>query len=110
MEYKYKAVVTDVYDGDTVTATIDLGFGVFLHNQKIRLFGIDTPELRGEEIDKGKIARNHLRNRVLHENIEIQTFKDKKGKYGRWLAVLYLDGEDLNEDLYNRGLAVKVKY
>ena len=46
--YLYKAFVTDVYDGDTITVDIDLGFWTTLHKQKIRLYGINTPELKGE--------------------------------------------------------------
>ena len=46
--YFYKANVTSVYDGDTITADIDLGLGVFIKKQKLRLSRIDAPELRGE--------------------------------------------------------------
>ena len=44
--YKYKAKIIRVVDGDTVDVDIDLGFGVWLNNQRIRLYGIDTPECR----------------------------------------------------------------
>ena len=45
--YQYKAKVIDVYDGDTITAMVDLGFYHF-QQMKFRLYGIDTPEIRGE--------------------------------------------------------------
>ena len=44
--YEYKAIIKRVVDGDTVDVDIDLGFGVIFANQRIRLYGIDTPESR----------------------------------------------------------------
>ncbi len=105
--YKYKAYVTDVYDGDTITCDIDLGFGVVYKKQKIRLFGIDTPEIRGDEREKGLISRDYLRNRILDKNIILQTKKDKKGKYGRYLGVVIYDSIDINNELVEKELAKK---
>ena len=47
--FEYRAHIIKVYDGDTVTADIDLGFNVILKKQKLRLIGIDAPEIRGAE-------------------------------------------------------------
>ena len=47
--YEYCAKVVSVYDGDTITVDIDLGFGIVLKKQKLRLLGINTPEVRGAE-------------------------------------------------------------
>ena len=47
--YFYKAKVTSVYDGDTITADIDLGLGVFVTGEKLRLSRINAPEIRGDE-------------------------------------------------------------
>jgi len=91
--YLYHAVVkpADVYDGDSVTAHIDLGFGVWLRRQKIRLWGINTPELRGATRRKGQAARDHLRDLLPEDgHIFIRSHKDRKGKYGRWLAELII--------------------
>ena len=44
--YEYKATIVRVVDGDTVDVDIDLGFDVWLRSQRIRLFGVDTPECR----------------------------------------------------------------
>lgn len=46
--YLYRAVVVRVVDGDTINVDIDLGFYVWIKKQRIRLFGIDTPEVRGD--------------------------------------------------------------
>ena len=102
--YNYKAHIKDVYDGDTVTAVVDLGF---LHYQemKLRLFGIDTPELRGEEREQGLIVRDIVREMILDKEVEIHSYKDKQGKYGRYLATIIIDGLDLNQWLVDNGHA-----
>lgn len=110
MTYNYNAYVTSVYDADTITCDINLGFGVVLHKQKIRLFGIDAPELRGSEKDEGIKSRDYMRGMILNKNIIIKTIKDKKGKYGRWLGIVYLNDINLNELLVKEGYAVKADY
>ena len=110
--YEYKAKVVSVYDGDTLRADIDLGFGVWLKNQSIRWLKIDTPEIRGEERPRGIEARDRVRELILWKDIILKTYKDGKGKYGRWLAEVYfVDTEELifensiNNQLLNEGLA-----
>ena len=63
--YAYAARITDVSEGGTVTADVDLGFNTWRKGEKPGLFGIDTPEVRGEERGKGLIARDALRERVF---------------------------------------------
>lgn len=89
-EYIYNAEIISVYDGDTVTAIVDLGFNV-LTVQKLRLAEIDTPELRGSERENGLIVRDVVRKIILNKEVLIQTIKDKKGKYGRYIAKIYID-------------------
>ena len=103
--YEYKALVTKVYDGDTITVDIDLGFGVCLKGQKIRLLGIDTPEIRGVEREEGLRSRDVLRGKIINKWVSIKTFKDKKGKYGRWLGEVWLDDLCMNEWLLTEGYA-----
>jgi micrococcal nuclease len=94
--YTYKAYVISVYDGDSITVETDLGFGIKT-KQKIRLSLIDTPELRGEEREAGLVARDALREKILNKNIYIKTEKDKTGKYGRYLATIYISEPFLSE-------------
>jgi len=106
---KYEAFVTDVYDGDTVTVNFKLGLGVHVDGQKIRLYGIDAPELRGEEREAGLVTRDKLRELILNKQIVIDTHGDKKGKYGRWLGTITIDKDgqqvNVNEHLMQLGLA-----
>ena len=54
--YEYKCKVTRVVDGDTVDIDIDLGFGVWLHKERVRIYGIDTPESRTRDLEEKKFG------------------------------------------------------
>lgn len=109
--FTYKALVTGVYDGDSITVDIDLGFGIIYSGQKVRLANINTPEIRGEERPEGLIARDALREKILDKEVKIRTFKDGKGKYGRYIAEVFtLELENINEWLVNSGYAERVEY
>ena len=107
--YHYRAKVVSVYDGDTCRVDLDLGFGVWIRKEKIRLARINAPELKGPERPQGLQARDYLRKLVLNKNIILQTKKDRKGKYGRYLGELWLEraGEwvNVNDLLVKEGLA-----
>ena len=111
-QYQYPALVVSVYDGDTITVNIDLGFGVELKKQKIRLYGINTPEIRGSSRDLGIISRDYVREKILDKNIMLQSIKDKKGKYGRWLGIVLTGDEkvNLNKELISKNLAIFADY
>ena len=117
--YIYRAVVTKVYDGDTITADVDVGLGVWVHGQKLRLYGINTPEVRGEERPEGLIARDFVLGKTPPGTaVLIKTYRDKKGKYGRWLAEVFYRSYhnangpmvSLNETLVARGYAERATY
>ena len=104
--YTYRAKVIKVYDGDTITVEVDLGFFVTL-TEKIRLAYIDAPEIRGEERPGGLISKQWLVDKILDKWIIVKTDKDKKGKYGRFIGEIFIDGEDtsINEQMINEGMA-----
>jgi micrococcal nuclease len=113
--YHYRATVTDVYDGDTVTVDLDLGFHVWVRGEKIRLAHIDAPELKRETQAEGKASADFLRDLVLNKSVIIQTIKspsggDKQEKYGRYLGVIWLDGVNVNELLVSKGYAIRREY
>lgn len=95
--YRYYANVTKVYDGDTFTIDWDLGAGVWKLKEKIRLWGINTPEVRGVEKEEGKKVRDYVRGLILDKKVIIETFKDKQGKYGRYIANVKMWNEDSQE-------------
>ena len=107
--YLYRAVCTSVYDGDTVTLDIDLGFGHWIKGRKCRLFGINTPELRGDDKESGIAARNRLRQLINNQPVLIKSIKDKSGKFGRLLVEIYCHGANVNQQLINERHAVQYK-
>lgn len=107
--YEYRATILRVIDGDTIEARVDLGFDVFAV-QRFRLYGINAPETKGESRDQGREATEYLRTLITTHAADsvltIQTKKDKREKYGRYLAVLMAGGVNLNAVMVNTGHAV----
>lgn len=103
--YIYRAHIVDVHDGDTCTADIDLGFGIWMRRQKLRLYGINTPELRGERSVEGIAARDRVRELILNRDVIIETVHDRTEKYGRWLATVWVENKNVNLQLVLEGLA-----
>lgn len=110
--YQYKAIITKVIDGDTVDVDIDLGFEVWLRNQRIRLYGIDTPESRtSDKVEKvfGNLAKDKILSFCpIGASIILQTkTDDSRGKYGRILGELITeDGTNVNQYMIDNNYAV----
>ena len=86
--YEYRANIVRVIDGDTVVVDIDLGFGVWLHDKRVRLLGIDAPKSRTrDKVEKkyGLMATEALKEE-LKDGAVLKTRLDGKGKYGRILG------------------------
>lgn len=86
--YTYGYKLVKVVDGDTVDIDIDLGFGVWLRNQRIRLMGIDTPESRtrdDEEKKFGLLAKEKVQTLLANSKV-FKSYADEKGKFGRILG------------------------
>ena len=109
--YEYKAKVTKIVDGDTIKCDIDLGFDLFLSNQTIRLYGIDTPESRTRDKEEkyyGNISKQFLNDYCPKGSyITLRTHLDKKGKFGRILGELIVNKVNLNEQMIEENLAVE---
>lgn len=80
LPYTYKATVTKVYDGDTFTINIDLGFYIVWNDQVIRLARVNTPEIRGIEREDGLKVRDIVASLIFDKEVTIKTIKDKKEK------------------------------
>ncbi len=115
MMYHYRAVVRSVYDGDTCTIDIDLGLGTWVRGEKIRLHRIDTPELRGDQREAGLKSRDALIAKIDNKDIIIETIKDRRGKYGRYLGEIWLQDDsgewvNINDQLVAEGWGVYREY
>ena len=112
--YEYKVNILKVVDGDTVDVDIDLGFGVWLRNERVRLAGIDTPETRtSDAIEKvfGQAAKDRLSSLLGAEAILISRISKSgdnvKGKFGRIIGNFKtINGEVIADILMNEGHAV----
>lgn len=107
--YEYNCTVDRVVDGDTIDVVLDLGFSV-LYKSRVRLFGIDTPESRTRNKDekaRGKMASKYLEDAVNSGDVVIRTeLKDSRGKFGRVLGTVVVDGVDINQAMCKAHLAV----
>lgn len=112
--YIRKAVVVRVVDGDTIEVNIDLGFRIW-SKQKLRLLGIDAPEIVGSNKQEGLKAKEHL-SMLLPVGQSIFVRTQKADSWDRWLADVYIDtktdhfiiNSSVNEIMIQDGLAKKI--
>ena len=117
--YEYSWRIVRVVDGDTVDIDIDLGFDLWLKKQRIRLYGVDTPESRTRDLEEKKygfaakaFVENHL---PVGSKKTLRTRLDDRGKFGRILGEFVLitqwEGKDIpttiNEQLVRQRYGVK---
>jgi micrococcal nuclease len=95
--YEYRCKVVRVVDGDTVDVDIDLGFGVWLKKQRVRMMGIDTPESRTRDLEEkfyGKESKYFLQDLIQSVEDEVKLISHEKGKFGRILGEIFIEGEE----------------
>ena len=109
--HEYKTKIRRIVDGDTVDVDIDLGFSVILYKQRIRLYGIDTQESRTRDKEEkfyGELASRFLKDQCKKGScITLRTYLDKKGKYGRILGEIIVDGVNINQLMIAEHMAVE---
>ena len=107
--YEYSCRINRVIDGDSVDVCIDLGFDICF-TSSVGLYGIDTPESRTRDPQEkkcGLLSKKFLEEAVKNgKNIIIRTQKDEKGKFGRVLGSLVIDGININHKMIEENLAV----
>lgn len=107
--YEYNCKIVRVIDGDSIVVDIDLGFGLWIHGESIRLFGVDCPECRSrdpEEKAAGLAAKDFVKG-LLHDGGTYTLTTREKGKFGRYLGVIMLsDKTSVNAALVKERLAV----
>ena len=95
--FEYSCTIVRVVDGDTVDVDIDLGFGMWMKKQRIRFYGIDTPESRTRDLEEkkyGLIAKAFVEASLpVGSTRTLTTVKDKTGKYGRILGKFKLQAK-----------------
>ena len=103
-----KCVITRVIDGDTFVADVDLGFKTWLRKITFRLYGVDTPEIRGKKkTKKGLEAKTYVKELIEGKEFLIKSYG--RGKY-RWLADVLLPGErPLSLHLISMGYGKEMK-
>ena len=113
--YEYRVKVLKVVDGDTVDVDIDLGFGIVLTKERVRIMGIDTPESRtSDSVEKifGLASKNRLKE-LLGEEAILRTQiskdgEDMKGKFGRILGdFIAEDGRRVTDIMIEEGHCVR---
>ena len=113
--HQYKCKILRIIDGDTVDVDIDLGFGIWMHKERVRMMGIDTPESRTrDKVEKtfGLASKDRLKELLpigstQHLKTEIdRSGEDKKGKFGRILGDFIIEGKRATEILVEEGHAV----
>ena len=110
MAHEFKAKLVRVVDGDTIDADIELGFSVFMRD-RIRLMGIDTPESRTRNLEEkswGMAAKHRLIELLAEADGEfiLKTEEMEKGKFGRVLGTIMINGKDANQSLIEEKLAI----
>jgi micrococcal nuclease len=107
--YEYNCKISRVVDGDTVDVDIDLGFDTWRCGERIRLYGVDTPECRtrdAEEKAAGLLAKKFV-EQMLHVGGTYKLETREKGKFGRYLGVIKIAGDlTINTALVTEHLAV----
>ena len=108
--HEYNAIVRRVVDGDTMDVTLDLGFDI-LYNNRIRLYGINTPESRTRDLEEKKLglaAKDRVKELCpVGSSVIIKTTKEGRGKYGRILGEIFVGEVNINQQLVAEGHAVE---
>ena len=108
--FEYQCKIVKVIDGDTADVDIDLGFGVWLKKQRIRFYGVDTPESRTSDKEEkvyGLMAKEFVLSHLPVGSTQVlRTKKDGVGKYGRILGEFVIDDTTVNQLLIDTHNAV----
>lgn len=98
--YNYEAFCDYVVDGDTADLTIDVGFRMTT-TQRVRLLGINTPERNKQGYQQ---AKDYLKERLMDNVLVVETYKTDV--FGRYLAIIFIDGVNINQEMLELGYAV----
>ena len=112
--YEYNCIINRVIDGDTVDVSIDLGFGVWLKNERVRFVGIDAPETRTRDLsekERGLESKAFVEKTLPVGSKQVLMSTGFNGKFGRILGTIKIYDSledrwtDLSTIMLERGLA-----
>ena len=117
--YEYECTIRKIVDGDTIDVDINLGFNTWINNERVRLYGIDTPESRTRDLEEKKFGlyAKSVVDKYLPVGSKqvLVTHLDKVGKFGRILGEFRIyDGEEdrqttINEYMIRKSIGVEYK-
>ena len=117
--YEYECTIRKVVDGDTIDVDINLGFNTWINNERVRLYGIDTPESRTRDLEEKKFGlyAKSVVDKFLPVGSKqvLVTHLDKVGKFGRILGEFKIfDMEQdrqttINEFMIRKSIGVQYK-
>jgi micrococcal nuclease len=105
MERTFPIIINRIIDGDSLDIDIVLGFGIVLQNRRLRLMGVDTPEVRTSDLEEkkyGLLAKSFVEKWCMDKTIllVIRENQDEQDKFGRILGdLLDIDGSSLVNDI-----------
>jgi len=110
--FEYKCKILKIVDGDTVDIDIDLGFDIILSNQRVRLFGIDTPESRTrDKVEKkyGLLAKDYVKKLIPVRSTQVLVTQkdDARGKFGRILGKFKVYDQKSDSEMFLHEMMIR---
>ena len=109
--HTYRCTILKVIDGDTVDVDIDLGFGVWMRKERVRILGIDTPESRTrDKVEKvyGNLAKEFVKDYLAEGSTQtLQTEKDGTGKFGRILGKFLVYDHQTDSEMHLGNIMIR---
>lgn len=108
--WEYRAKCINVVDGDTCDLIVDLGFNLTF-TLRVRLLGINTPEIRNELQRNFALLAKQALEKKLFSNLDwpLTLITHKSDSFGRWLGIIKIAGRDINKEMLAEGYAEEYK-
>ena len=115
--YQYRCKIVKIIDGDTVDVDIDLGFGIWMRNERVRVHGIDTPESRTrDKVEKkfGLLAKDFVKKTIPVGSMQMLVTEkpgdEAKGKFGRILGKFKIYDHKTDSEMFMGDIMIREGY
>ncbi|MDD3793066.1 MAG: thermonuclease family protein [Candidatus Bathyarchaeota archaeon] len=108
LTYSYIGYVTEIINGDSFLASIDIGLDIILTNRRIKLNGVEAPQLIGDDADAGIVAKDVLKELIFNKKVLLKIYKNVTDEYGRYIADVFFNDVFVNEYMVTNGFAKKL--